>query len=83
MRILQSVIWKSFVSDHETVSVYQNGPYEDSLYFQATPKYSAFHTCNTWAAEALRIAGLPVHSGGVIFSGQLWSQVVRINRARR
>jgi hypothetical protein len=77
MRILQSFIWKSFVANGEAVSVYQNGPYEDSWYFLATPKYSAFHTCNTWAAQALRIAGLHVHSGGVIFAGQLWSQVER------
>ncbi len=77
MRILQSSIWKSFVTENDAVNVYQTGPYENSLYFLATSKYSAFHTCNTWAAEALHMSGLPIHSTGVIFAGQLWSQVRR------
>jgi hypothetical protein len=59
---------------------YQRGPYEGSLYFSATPTYSGFHTCNTWAAEALRAATLPVHSAGVVFAGQLWRQVRRLER---
>jgi hypothetical protein len=59
---------------------YQRGPYEGSLYFSATPTYSAFHTCNTWAAEVLHAATLPVHSGGVVFAGQLWRQVRRLER---
>ena len=59
---------------------YQRGPYEGSLYFSATPTYSAFHTCNTWAAEALHAATLPVHSAGVVFAGQLWRQVRRLER---
>ncbi len=77
MRILQSFILKSFLTQNDTLHVYQNGPYENSLYFLATSKYSAFHTCNTWAAEALHMSGLPIHSTGVIFAGQLWSQVRR------
>jgi Protein of unknown function (DUF2459) len=59
---------------------YRRGPYEGSLYFSATPTYSAFHTCNTWAAETLRAAPLPVHSAGVVFAGQLWRQVRRLER---
>jgi hypothetical protein len=59
---------------------YQRGPYEGSLYFSAAPTYSAFHTCNTWAAEALHAAPLPVHSAGVVFAGQLWRQVRRLER---
>ena|ERR1700691_198238 len=56
------------------------GPYEGSLYLRAASKYSAVHTCNTWVAEVLMAAGLPVHSRGVIFAGQLWRQVHRIAR---
>jgi hypothetical protein len=58
----------------------ERGPYEGSLFFSAAPTYSAFHTCNTWAAEALKSATLPVHSAGVIFAGQLWGQVRRLER---
>jgi Protein of unknown function (DUF2459) len=80
MRVLQSFIWKSFLSENDTLNVYQNGQYENSLYFLATSNYSAFHTCNTWGAEALHMSGLPIHSTGVIFAGQLWSQVEREGR---
>ena len=31
--------------------------------------------CNTWAAQVLKAAALPIHSAGVIFAGQLWGQV--------
>jgi hypothetical protein len=58
----------------------QPGPYEGSLFFSATPTYSAFHTCNTWAAEALKAATLPIHSSGVVVAGQLWGQVRRLER---
>ncbi len=33
------------------------GPYADSAYYPASQPYSALHTCNTWAAEALRAGG--------------------------
>jgi hypothetical protein len=54
------------------------GPYAGSWYFAAKPRYSALHTCNTWAAEALRSSGFPVHTGGIVFAWQLWWQVRRI-----
>ncbi len=50
------------------------GPYAGSAYFAATPRYSAVYTCNTWVADALHAAGLPVRSAGVVFAYQLWSQ---------
>lgn len=53
------------------------GPYEDSLYFGALARYSALHTCNTWAAETLKSAGLPFRSQGVLFAGQLWASALK------
>lgn len=58
------------------------GPYAGSLFYAATPRYSALHTCNTWAAEALQSAQLPVHSTGVEFAGQLWSQAKRLEKTQ-
>jgi hypothetical protein len=77
---LRSFIWRSMITHEDKLNVYQTGPYEDSVYYLASTQYSAFHTCNTWAAQALRISGLPVHSGGVLFAGQLWSQVKHLKR---
>jgi Protein of unknown function (DUF2459) len=75
-RNAQDFIWRSL----QQPVAQMTGPYEGSLYFTATAKYSAVHTCNTWAAESLAAAALPVHSGGVIFAGQLWSQVRRVEK---
>jgi hypothetical protein len=55
------------------------GPYEESLYIEASPHYSGVHTCNTWAAEVMHQSGLPISSRGVIFASQLWSRVIRLS----
>jgi hypothetical protein len=75
-RDAQDFIWKSV----DQKSSYAPGPYAGSLYFTATQKYSGFHTCNTWAAELLAAAGLPVHQRGVVFASQLWAQVRRLEK---
>lgn len=54
-----------------------SGPYAGSAYYAATASYSGVHTCNTWAAEVLAAAGLPVGTTGVVLAGQVW------RRARR
>ncbi len=83
MHDLQSFVWRSLRTQDDILKVYREGPYEDSVYFLATQKYSAFHTCNTWGAEALRAAGFKVHTAGVIFAGQLWTQARRLKRVQR
>jgi hypothetical protein len=87
MRDIQAFVWRSLdkqsaeqESGGSGIKPYAAGPYEDSLYFAATPTYWAFHTCITWAAESLRAAALPIHSAGVIFAGQLWTQVRRLEK---
>lgn len=80
MRDLQAFIWRSLRTQDDVLKVYRDGPYEGSVYFLGKPKYSAFHTCNTWGAEALRAAGFQVHTAGVIFAGQLWHQARRLKR---
>jgi hypothetical protein len=54
------------------------GPYGGSLYFNSGLKYSGLHTCNTWAAEGLRRAQLPVRSRGTLLAGQLWRQAAKL-----
>jgi len=79
----QAFVWQSLETQSKTdspVKSYAPDPYEGSVFFTATPKYSAFHTCNTWAAESLAAAALPVHRTGVIFAGQLWAQVRRLEK---
>jgi hypothetical protein len=71
---------EAFVAKSMDLDTKLPGPYEGSLYFNAIPMYSAAHTCNTWAAEGLKAGGLPIHSDGVVFAGQLWEQVQRLKR---
>jgi hypothetical protein len=80
-RAAQTFVWNSLLKEKDVPVFYRNGPYEGSLFFGAIPKYSALHTCNTWAAEALRAAGLPIHSRGVVFASQLWPQIRHIEDA--
>ena len=43
------------------------------LFFASTETYDAFHTCNTWAMQALHAARLPATSTDVLFAGQVSS----------
>ncbi|HEX3602661.1 MAG TPA: DUF2459 domain-containing protein [Steroidobacteraceae bacterium] len=83
MRDLQAFIWRSLRTQDKMLKVYQQGPYDGSVYFPAVRKYSAFHTCNTWGAEALRAAGFQVRAKGVLFAWQLWTQARRLRRSQQ
>jgi hypothetical protein len=50
-----------------------DGPYGGSLYFGATANYAGYYTCNTWTADALRSAQLPV-DGTILFAGTVLRQ---------
>lgn len=59
------------------------GPYEGSSFFDSRGRYSAAHTCNTWAAEVLAQSGAPVGSGEIVFAGPLWRRLERIDVSQR
>ena len=46
------------------------GAFAGSLFYAARSGYGLGHTCNTWVAQALHAARLPVRAEGVVFSGQ-------------
>lgn len=58
-----------------------DGPYPGSIFYASTGTYSLSNTCNTWTAEALHVAGVPVSADGVVFAsgvtGQLGGHVVQ------
>ena len=76
---LEEFIWKTLASRNAEPESLGPGPYEGSVYYASVTRYSGLHTCNTWTAEGLRAAGLPVDSFGVVFSGQVWRQVRRLS----
>ena len=53
------------------------GPYEGGAYLSATAAYSLLYTCNTWTADALRHAGLPL-APIAVFADDVMMQVRRI-----
>ncbi|WP_233451620.1 DUF2459 domain-containing protein [Paraburkholderia caribensis] len=50
-----------------------DGPYAGSRYFGATANYAGYYTCNTWTADALRSAQLPV-DGTILFASTVFRQ---------
>jgi hypothetical protein len=52
-------------------------------WYRARGTYSAFRTCNTWAAEGLRKAGCPITPAYCLTAGPLLSQVRRFGRELR
>jgi hypothetical protein len=77
---LERFVWRTLVTRNDGATALAPGPYSGSLYYGSVERYSGLHTCNTWTAEGLRAAGLPVHTFGVEFAGQVWRQVQRIKR---
>jgi hypothetical protein len=57
------------------------GPYPGSVLLESRATYSGLHTCNTWVAEVLGAAGIPVRSRHVIFAGQLWGEIANVKAA--
>jgi hypothetical protein len=53
------------------------GPYPGSAFFAATGTYDFRYTCNTWTADALRSARLPVDDA-VVFAGGVMRQARRL-----
>jgi uncharacterized protein (TIGR02117 family) len=82
MRAVEAFVWQSLSVRPHGAGPLAAGPYEGSLFYEAAPRYSALHTCNTWAAETLRASGLPIHPAGVVFAAQLWGQIGRLIRAQ-
>lgn len=79
-RALEEFVWRTLAPQQgrTIVEPLAPGPYEGSLYYASSMRYSGLHTCNTWTAQALKAAGLPVHTFGVELSGQVWRQVRRL-----
>ena len=74
---LENFVWGAIAADPAGVKPLASGPYDGSVYFASSTRYSGVHTCNTWAADALHAAGLPVTSRGVVFAGQVFRQARR------
>ena len=69
---LSAFIWDDLDRDRQDhLRLVGPGLFAGSLFYAARSGYALSHTCNTWAAQALHAAGLPVAAEGVVFSGQV------------
>jgi uncharacterized protein (TIGR02117 family) len=76
---LSEFLWDYLVNEQKgTLDRVGTGPYPQSMFYASTGTYNLGHTCNTWTAEALRVAGLPVNATGVVFAGQVLDQLPSI-----
>jgi hypothetical protein len=51
------------------------GPYPGSAFYASGITYYGLYTCNTWTAEGLRAAGIPISGDAVVFASQVMDQV--------
>jgi uncharacterized protein (TIGR02117 family) len=59
------------------------GLYPGSRFYAATGRYSLFHTCNNWIAEALRAGGCPITPAWAVTGGNLAFQARRCGPSAR
>ena len=71
-RRLSDFIWSDLDKDHAGgPRLLAPGNYPGGLFYFARSGYSLLHTCNTWAADGLATAGLPISGDGVVLSHQV------------
>jgi uncharacterized protein (TIGR02117 family) len=58
----------------------QPGLFANARFYAAEGRFSILRTCNTWVAEALKAAGLPISPDYVITAGNLGSQLRSLAR---
>jgi uncharacterized protein DUF2459 len=76
---LSEFLWGYLVNEKKGIlERVGTGPYPQSVFYASAGTYNLSHTCNTWTAEALRVAGLPVNAAGVVFAGQVLGQLPAI-----
>lgn len=76
---LSRYLWAALAKDKQGMPrPIAAGPYAGSLFYAGTGTYDLAHTCNTWTAEALRAAGLPVTARGVVTKNDILDQVRRL-----
>jgi hypothetical protein len=74
----QEYLANSFASAGNQLEPVARAPNGGSVYFTARHRYSALFTCNSWAADLLAAADLPIDTTGVVIASKLWSQVRRV-----
>ncbi|MGH7089500.1 MAG: DUF2459 domain-containing protein [Stellaceae bacterium] len=74
---VSTFLWNSIAKDRNSHPLRAGpGPDPGSEFLASTASYDIAYTCNTWTAEALSAAGLPIDPSGMIFAGQVMRAAV-------
>jgi hypothetical protein len=77
-RALSAYIWNDLTKDDAGKPVQvATSTNPAGLFYGAQSEYNLMHTCNSWTADALRAAGLPI-SGGDVFADQVTSSASEV-----
>jgi len=68
---LSRFVWRTLQTQGGMPVKIGDGFFPGSIFYGARTGYSGFNTCNSWAADALHAAGLPLDPFGVVFAGQV------------
>ncbi|MGH7835165.1 MAG: DUF2459 domain-containing protein [Candidatus Binatia bacterium] len=80
-RRLNQFVSDSFLrSESQPLEKPRDGLYPNSRFYPARGKFHLFRNCNTWVAEALQAAGLPIRPTYVITVENLSYQVKRMRK---
>ena len=72
---LSQYLWDDIARDSDGIPRRVSaGPEPGSVFYASAGTYDIARTCNTWTAEGLHVAGLPIDPDGVIFARQVLSQ---------
>ncbi len=81
---LSEFLWRYLSKQPDgTLRAAGSGLYPGSVFYAAEGTYDIAHTCNTFTAEGLRAAGLPVDPSGVVKVEQVTDQLDGIGRRER
>ncbi|MGD0960871.1 MAG: DUF2459 domain-containing protein [Methylomonas sp.] len=76
---LSAYIWKELVKDGSNKpQIVARSTEPTGLFYSARSEYNLLHTCNTWVADALHNAGLPISGDNVVFSNQVMTRVIDV-----
>ncbi len=76
---LSGFIWESLRTAEGMPVAIGKGSFPGSVFYATRTEYSGFNTCNTWAIDALRAAGIEVSSFGVVFAGQALGRAAAVS----
>jgi hypothetical protein len=79
---LSGFIWDAIGKTRDgRARLISQGLFPGSLFYAASRGYGLTYTCNTWSAQALQVAGLPIDPDGISLPHGLLAQTARLGDA--